>query len=420
MASSIALLLPHWGLIGGSERYAAGLARGLRARGHRISVVCGEAGPRTDLPEVDGVGVCPVLLDPRPQGRALATLAGEVRRLDADHFVVLGARSSRILPALARLAPTTRYLQDHVAFCPGLNKMREDRTPCTQPLGDPCLRAYLGRGCSGFKRSLWPGDPRAPLLALLRTQQGLQDLRACHRILVASNYMLGACLDAGLPRESLARLPYPTPPQATPSPLPGATQEFLATSDAPLLLTPARLTLPDKGVDVLLTALGKLGTPFRAVIAGEGPARAWLEHKSEAEGLSRWVHFSGWLSQGQLATLQVDSRATVMPSIWDEPFGLVGLEAMSWSRPVVAFDVGGVRDWLLPGTTGLLAERDCADSLATALDRILREPELAARLGRGGQQRADSCFRADAHFEALGEHLGILGNGMAPDPSLTR
>ena len=72
----------------------------------------------------------------------------------------------------------------------------------------------------------------------------------------------------------------------------------------------------------------------------------------------------------------------VVPSLWPEPFGLVGLEAARHRLPVAAFAVGGIPDWLRPGVNGYLAPGDppTPGGLADAIIACLKDPETHARL----------------------------------------
>ena len=91
-----------------------------------------------------------------------------------------------------------------------------------------------------------------------------------------------------------------------------------------------------------------------------------------------------------------------MPSLWPEPFGLVGLEAARHRLPVAAFAVGGIPDWLRPGVNGYLAPGDppTARGLADAIIACLKDPETHARL-RDGAGRVAAEFSLDRHMDAL-------------------
>src|SRR5207248_662901 len=94
----------------------------------------------------------------------------------------------------------------------------------------------------------------------------------------------------------------------------------------------------DKGVDVLLEALARLGD-VSAVIAGDGPERHALEEQASTLGLGGRVRFSGWVSSTEREKLFAGATVFVLPSLWEEPFGIVGLEALAAGLPVVASNV---------------------------------------------------------------------------------
>src|SRR5918999_2264168 len=85
----------------------------------------------------------------------------------------------------------------------------------------------------------------------------------------------------------------------------------------------------------------------------------------------------------------------VVPSIWPEPLGVVSLEAMSRGKAVVASAVGGITDIVVHEETGLLVPPGDTTALAAAMRRVLSDPALRERLGRGGRERINT-FTADA------------------------
>jgi glycosyltransferase involved in cell wall biosynthesis len=312
-----------------------------------------------------------------------------------------------IVSEYQRAAPYARFVQDHTLFCPGLNKLLADGTPCRSPLGRACLERYfLGEGCHGFRaasgrRPVWKAIQR---LRVKRREFALHE--RAQLLLVASEYMRDELMAAGAPPEHVVVLPYATraatgvtPPLA----LPEGTQAFLAphAGEGAVLVTPARLALPDKGVDRLLEILERIAHPFRAVIAGSGPAREQLDRAVAERGLSSRVHFSGWLDAGQMESLYRAADAVLFPSTWDEPFGLGGIEAMAHGVPVVAFDVGGVRQWLEDGVGGWRLPRGDQAAFARAVERLIDEPEVAERAGASGRVRVERDFRYEVHTSRL-------------------
>ncbi len=397
-AHRVLVVTTRWDLVGGSERYAGDVVRALRARGLDVPVLCA----RGQQEGAEEVLRSEALSYEHLSRRERAELRDLVRGARPDTIYLLSRARADALRVLQDVAPVVRFVQDHTLFCPGLNKLHEDGSPCSSPLGHACLERYwTGAGCSGFKPSGVPGL-RWPLRTLDANLRELDLTRRCRHVLVASEYMRTEILRAGLAPQLVRVLPYFTSTnRPTPSPLDSATRAFLDRDTRPLLLCAARLVLPDKGVDYLLTALGHLAHRAKLVIAGDGPARSWLEQKARAEGLAEDAHVTGWLAPSQLETLYAASDVVVFPSVWDEPFGLVGLEAMVHAKPVVAFDVGGVRSWLDEGACGLLAPRRDAWALADRITQLLDDPSRAAALGAAGRARATSAFTPTRHVDAL-------------------
>lgn len=385
--------------LGGSERHARELLVELAARGHDARVL-------VERPPAPGHGL-PAGFPPihvAPDAHAAEAVA---RALRPEVVHVLGAREPARARALARVAPLTRFVQDHTSFCPGLNKIVDapggTPRPCVEPVGLACVRRHwLEGGCACLRpaeTSLFEALHRVG--AVLR---GLDALAGARGVVVASDYMRRELLAAGLASERVHVIPYFTLAASralAPEPLPDELERFVAARAGDLVLASARLVSPDKGIEHLLTTLGKLPERVALVVAGAGPAEAWLRAKCAQEGLAGRVRFAGRLSAGQLEALLPRCEVVAFPSTWDEPFGLVGIEAMAHQRPVAAFDVGGVREWLVDGTTGLLAPRGDADRLAAAILRLCEDRALRLRMGRAGAARVEERFRPRRHLDAL-------------------
>ena len=406
----ILVTLDNWGLVGGSERYAGDVVEALAARGHELHVLCGSVRtPALSLPAGSRRIVEGNYSDGHASRADLAALTRTARALAPDVIFVLSCFQAQSFQALEPVAPIVRFVQDHTLFCPSLNKILSDSSNCERPFGSVCLERYFSAdGCSCFHQS---GRVKPWIEGVGEFKKKFFEFEAAkrtRRTIVASRYMKSELLAAGDSESHVAVIPYFTRSNSSSIPraaLSKETERFLAANELPLLLTPARLALPDKGLDVLLAALASVQTPLRAVIAGDGPARAWLESKANAEGLSTRVHFAGWQSAGQIETLYQRSHAVVFPSTWKEPFGLVGIEAMAHGKPVVAFDVGGVSEWLEHERTGLLLPRGDVPALTAAIEALFRDPALATRLGAAGRERAQRDFDSEVHVARLEAEL---------------
>jgi glycogen(starch) synthase len=151
----------------------------------------------------------------------------------------------------------------------------------------------------------------------------------------------------------------------------------------------------EKGFDLAVRAFATVVRRIpraRLVLAGEGAARPELERLAAALGLAAAIEFVGAVAPGEVPALIDGASLVVVPSRWDEPFGLVALEAALMARPVVATRVGGLVEVVEDRTTGLLVERENPDALAEAVIRLLEDPAAADRMGRTARARARKRF----------------------------
>lgn len=152
-----------------------------------------------------------------------------------------------------------------------------------------------------------------------------------------------------------------------------------------LILTVARLT-KQKSIDTLIDALAILcarGSAARLKIIGAGPERAALEQQVRDLNLQARVEFLGALPQRALPPHYASAAVFVLPSI-REGMGLVFAEALLCGAPVIATASGGVTDIIRDGETGLLFPERDARALADAIEKLLSDRALAARLVANG------------------------------------
>ena len=140
-------------------------------------------------------------------------------------------------------------------------------------------------------------------------------------------------------------------------------------------------------------------------MVGDGPERSRWEKKTSlvrAANSHLEVEYTGWLDSSRLGRLMQEADLLVMPSLWPEPFGLVGPEAGSHSLPAAAFAVGGIQEWLREGVNGRLASAKppTACGLAGAIVECLRDPAEYARLCEGALKVAGQ-FSMQRHLRLL-------------------
>jgi glycosyltransferase involved in cell wall biosynthesis len=162
---------------------------------------------------------------------------------------------------------------------------------------------------------------------------------------------------------------------------------------------------PYKGLGVAIEALAMLRAGARpsarlVVIGPEDPAYG-AEMRSLAEGLGVGTAIS-WLGQRtpeQSAAALAAAHALIVPSVWQEPFPLVTIEAALARVPIVASDVGGIGEGMHDEEHALLFARGDASAAAAALERVLGEPEATAARVLRARERAED-FRIGPYLDA--------------------
>lgn len=239
--------------------------------------------------------------------------------------------------------------------------------------------AWMNRAARMAPRGSWV------LAGRLGGYYDLRYYRRCDHLIGNTRGITDWIIAQGWPAARVHYLPNFSPdlrgaaPAALPTP-PGA----------PVVLALGRLHR-NKAFDILIRALPLL-PGVHAVIAGDGPERPALQALASQEGVADRLHLLGWRTDQ--AALLAACTVLACPSR-HEPLGNVVLEAFSAARPVAAADAAGPTELIADDATGLLVPRDDPTRLAQAIDTILQDPTLAARLAAAGR----ACYEA-AHQPA--------------------
>lgn len=373
---------------GGTESYVRALCGGLREAGHEVALAY-RFDPDETRPEVR-TGVQLAAISSRsdaPTAVEAAEVGRMVERLRPDLIHTHNVDPSWLAPLLAETAPVVQAIHDHRLTCPtGTRYWAAWKRACTVSPGAHCLAYNLAAHCGSLRAN-------ATLEPYRRWRAAHRAAGAAPRLQVFSDYMRDTLTGAGIDAARILVTPYPVPPLAAPV--------WVGDSDPrPVVFATGRLTR-EKGFETLLRAISWVRTGVHVVIAGDGHHRAALERAAGTVPSRHRVTLPGWLSGEELAGWYSRAGVVAVPSAWPEPFGIVGLEAMAMARPVVAFAVGGVGQWLADGVTGVAVRPGDERAFGRALDRVLGDEALRERMGTSGRRRAVAEFSLPGHVSTM-------------------
>lgn len=385
------LLLANWhrGIVGGAERYLQSLIPELLTRGHDVAVLHGVDAP-PDQPTIDPA-------DAQLPAWCVGRLGvqGALRAIDEWKPSVIYAHGSELPEldeALVARYPAVMFAHGYYGTCETGSKCHSfpRPRPCARTLGPMCLVLHYPRRCGGL-------NPRTMLSNFGAQSRRRAVLPRYRAVLVASRHMEREFGRHGVASDRLHLVPLPPPGMAPDKVAP------IARASSGTIMMAGRLTTLKGGGHLIRAApraARALGCALRLSVAGAGPDRAALEEQAREHGVA--ADFHGWVSADRLIALMRQADLLAVPSVWPEPFGLVGIEAGCVGLPAVAYQLGGIADWLMPGTSGELAPGDppTVDGLAEAIVRALRDPARHAALRRGAWETARR-FTMDAHMRLL-------------------
>jgi glycosyltransferase involved in cell wall biosynthesis len=266
--------------------------------------------------------------------------------------------------------------------------------PCGRPPGMGCV----AHGCIVVRArdQLIPLSIKNPFRLARATRQV-----ADKALLIAgSAFLRRTLLEAGVPPDRVVVI-HPVPPD-DPTPL-------VAAPTAPIAVFAGQL-IRGKGLDILLRAIQKLDQ-VRVIVAGAGSGRGDSERLCARLGIQSRVEFLGPVGPEAMAAVYDRGRVAVVPSLWPEPFGMVGVEAMRRARPVVGARHGGIPEWLTHGVTGWTFDPGSYASLARALRSAMGADDYA-RVAQEARRQASERFSFARMLDEV-EHC-ILGSDFGP------
>jgi glycosyltransferase involved in cell wall biosynthesis len=381
------LLFVHdrFGAMAGAEVNLLLTARELKSRGHAVGILHGSGTGKGEAEWNETFARC----FPSGSKATEEVVRSAIHEFQADVLYVHKLADLTALAALAEGAvPVVRMVHDHDLYCLRSYKYSPlTRKVCTKPAGLGCIfpcGAVVARGRNNGFPFKW--------MSFSAKQKELRLNRRFARMLVATDYMRQELLRNGFAADRI-EIHAPVPPTSD-------TVPQSSFSDRNLIIYVGQI-IRGKGVDVLLQSLAQLQHPFECVILGDGSHRPYCESLSRKLGLADRVHFKGYVPPDQLAAFYTEASVAVVSSVWPEPFGAVGLEAMRFGLPVVAFDAGGIKEWLWDGQNGFLVPWMDRPGFAQRIEQVLRDKALARKLGEQGRRFGRERFGFEQYITGL-------------------
>jgi len=278
-------------------------------------------------------------------------------------------------------AAVVASLHNYRLVCPSADLFR-DGQECTDCLG---------------RRIPWPGvqhgcyrDSRVQT-AVVASMLGFHNLRRSWSrdvdLFLTPSQATAQLLQSGVPSDRLRVKPNFITDDVDPPPPGAARSGFLFVG---------RLTV-EKGILVLLEAWRR-HAPGELTIVGDGPLRSAVEEAARDLPL---IQVAGETDRAGVMRAMGDAAALIVPSVWQEPFGLVVIEAFASETPVIAARSGALPELIEHERSGLLYEATDPDALGTAVARAVEDPELMLQLGRHARQVYQSRYSAATNYDLL-------------------
>jgi glycosyltransferase involved in cell wall biosynthesis len=380
---------------GGREEYLQTVMPALTSLGHEVSF-CYELDSQCDRKPIDIPPEAPAWsLSKLGTGQTLTA----IRQWRPDVIYSQDLANTEFETELLKIAPAVFFAHAFYGTCISGSKtfMRPIPRPCHRRFGWQCTFQFYPNRCGGM-------NPLTMINLFREQRHRLQLLHKYRAVITHSEYMRAEYIRHGIPASRVLLSHYGV------KPLPAAgTSRVAAEPDGAWRLVFVGRMDKLKGGLLLLKALplvqSAAGRPLHLVFAGDGPERkTWESAAGKLNGSTHdvRVEFSGWLKEAELAAMFCRSDLLVLPSVWPEPFGIVGVEAAALGVPAAAFAVGGIPTWLSDGVTGHLAPGDppTPEGLAEAILKCLSNDAHYLDLCRGAVEMANR-FTVQAHVMEL-------------------
>lgn len=382
------ILFSHerFGALAGAEANAFITATELGKKGHEIGIL---HGPATGKNESGWNETFPNRYSLQSAATPKESAIQAIQKFQPDVvYVHKLAELDSIEALLDSGVPLVRMVHDHDIYCMRSYKYDyKSRKICTRSASPYCIfpcMAFVARNRDG-------GFP-LKYVSYFQKKREIALNQRFKRMVVVTTYMRDELLNNGFDGSRI-EIHAPVPRM-------GDSSIRSSFSDRNLILYAGQI-IRGKGVDVLLEALALVKEPFECIILGDGNHKAYCEELNRKLGLESKVHFRGFVPQEELKSFYKECSVVALSSVWPEPIATIGLEVMRYALPVVAFDAGGIKDWLEDGNNGYLVPWMDREAFAGRLDELLKDKTKAREMGERGLELVSERYDFEQYIEDL-------------------
>jgi glycogen synthase len=374
--------------VGGYERLAAWVAGGLRERGHTVDVLTGRGPLLAGSPDVHpDLDLDLPALQAAHFAEGISFPAGLREGLRRHVFNVRNFRAARRLLEGSPPDVVSFWNPAFVTFSPLLAARRRG-VPAVVHLSDTAANPFRNPHPPAFPPGLVPAG-RLAVDALLR-------LSAARRFVVPSAFLRERFVRGeGLPGNRVTVMPWPVPPTAAaaaPPPRAAAASRFLFVGSL----------APEKGARVLIEAFRDAwGARPELTLTLIGDASRAERERLGASATGLPILFRGRLEHEAVIREYASHDVLVFPSVWDEPFAIVPLEAAARGLAVIATTAGGTPEAFTDGETGRLVPPGDPVALTRAILELAGNPALARRLAEAGRSHVARTYDFSSFLDRL-------------------
>jgi len=371
---------------GGVETYLFGALPRLEGRDVTPVVAYGEGNPSLydSIRHVPALGTAGF----RAEAQAYSQMEKILQAETPDLVHVHNVQNVGALQASLDYGPTIITTHDYRWVCPANNFFhKRPQAICDRTCGPGCFATTITKHCV---------TPRPQYAAYFyrRAKWGIGHASDFAHVIAPSKGAQNKYKASGFDDASMSVLPYFC--ELDPAETPRATP-------IPPVITYLGRVAPNKGHEYFIEALGQLPELVQGRMVGgiSDDVAQSLRALADRHGCADQLKLHGWATRSEVVDLLDQTSVFVFPSLWPETLGIVGIEALSRGVPVVASDVGGVREWCLEDETGHLVPPKNGAAIAERVMDLLSDEDRLRTFGKRGIELIREKFRPEQHVDQL-------------------